>query len=249
MGTEWCIQNYPAHVVSTICALSRFKPGYPGKKVSFLSEKIHPSATGLIIFAKAPIPGEVKTRLSHKYGSTGAAIIYRQMVEQLLWQVSRIGNIQVYLFCSPGTKHPFFHQCRRRYGVVLKKQVGSNLGERMFNAIRFTNRKHENTILIGSDVPELDWKIVGDLLRARPVKNNVVMIPANDGGYVLVSMTGNHPCVFRNIPWGTNRVMQKSRVRIRQCGLIGVELGICQDVDTPSDIYRLKRKGMLKGYP
>lgn len=205
--------------------------------------------TCLIVMAKAPVPGQVKTRLSARYGARGASILYRQMMLQLLRMLSRTRNVDIVLFCAPHTRHPFFHHCRRQFRVILRKQGRGDLGARMFHAFQWGNRRYKKTILMGSDIPEINEEVLKQVIGGRVRRKEVVVMPADDGGYVLMSLRGNHPLVFRDVPWGTNRVMNVTRNRIRQSGLLCRETGVGQDVDTPVDIRRLKHGKLLKGYP
>lgn len=203
----------------------------------------------LMVFAKAPVPGKAKNRLARKYGARGAARLYRQMMLYQLSQLSGLQDTDILLFCSPHTRHPFFQQCRRLFGLRLVRQRGCDLGERMFYAFRWSKHRYQQSVLIGSDIPEMDMHLLDALLREKTSAKVVSCIPAHDGGYVLIGAQAEHAAIFRNIPWGTSSVMSKTRIRARQRGLQCIEYNECQDVDTPGDIRRIRRKGLIRGYP
>jgi len=143
-----------------------------------------PELPGIAVFAKAPVAGEVKTRLAATLGDEGAARLHERLVERALATAleARLGPVT--LWCSPDESHPFFQGCARRDAVPLRRQVGADLGERMHHAFEATPGP---LLLIGSDCPALaprDLHAAAEALRTR----DAVFIPAEDGGYVLVGL-------------------------------------------------------------
>lgn len=195
----------------------------------------------VLIFAKAPVPGQVKTRLAPLVGDRGAARLYRGLVEQMLDVAlrARIGTVE--LWCAPTIKHPFFFACRRRFDVRLRRQCAGDLGERMDHAIRRTVAQGCAALLVGGDVPSVT---VEDLRRTDRLLREgapVVVGPAEDGGYVLIAMARAHRALFRGIAWGGADVLARTRARLVREGLEWVELPLRWDVDRPEDLRRWRR--------
>ena len=109
----------------------------------------------LLIFAKAPVPGRVKTRLAQQLGMRGAARLYKH----LLWRTLRIANAArlcpVELWCAPDARHGFFVACRRDYAVRLRRQCAGDLGRRMNHALNRTLADGNQAMLIGGDCVSL----------------------------------------------------------------------------------------------
>ncbi|MEJ2344665.1 MAG: TIGR04282 family arsenosugar biosynthesis glycosyltransferase [Gammaproteobacteria bacterium] len=191
----------------------------------------------LLVFAKAPLPGRVKTRLRGKLGSRGAARLQRR----LLWRTVAVANAArlcpVEVWCSPTTAHPLFLALRRRFGVRLRRQRGADLGRRMFHALHATWRRGAaSSVLVGTDCPALgarQWRQSLDWLNDGA---DAVLGPARDGGYVLIGMRTPAGGLFRGIPWGSDRVCRITRQRLRALRRRWRELEPQADIDTPADL-------------
>ncbi len=189
----------------------------------------------LQIFAKAPIPGNVKTRLIPKFGAVGAANLHKQLVQHCLQTLEKLEH-QIQLWCAPNESHPFFQICQTDFGVSLHRQQGADLGERMTYAI--ANAAPIPAVLIGSDCPSLTVQTIRDAFTALQQGNSVVLAPAEDGGYVLIGMRQVIPELFIDIPWGTSQVLAQTQARLHNLGLHWKELPTQWDVDYPKDVER-----------
>jgi len=195
----------------------------------------------LIVFARAPVPGRVKTRLAPLLGEQGAARLYAQMVERTLRTAlaARIGRVELY--CSPGINSPYFRKIKKRFGVRLHTQGRGNLGERMYRALR----RHPGALLIGSDCPALRPSDLRAALRALRAGADAVLSPAEDGGYPLIGLRRVSRRLFDGISWGSARVLEQTRRRLARLGWRWTELRTLWDVDRPDDVARLRRSGLL----
>jgi len=190
----------------------------------------------LQMFAKAPNPGLVKTRLINKLGKQGAADLHQQLVRHSLQQFSHLFPTQ--LWCAPDEYHPFFQACQTEFGVSLHRQIGADLGERMAYALASA----APAVLIGSDCPSLDVQTIREAFAALQQDNAVVLAPAEDGGYVLIGMQQLIPELFTNMPWGTSQVLALTRARLRDLGLRWKELPTQWDIDRPEDVERWQKE-------
>ena len=192
-----------------------------------------------MVFARAPQPGEAKTRLIPALGKAGAAELHSRLVVHCLRAAAdaRIGPVE--LWCTPDTNDPFFRECQRSLGVSLYAQGGGDLGARMQRAFESALARASRAILVGSDIPALSAQYLRDAERALAGGDDVVIGPAEDGGYVLVGLSRCDPELFRGIPWGGPEVLTETRRRIAGLSWRASELSVLCDVDRPEDLERL----------
>ena len=197
----------------------------------------------IAVFAKAPVPGRVKTRLAAHLGDEGAARLAASLTRHALATATSSGLGRVELWCAPDATHPFFHECASRFGVTLREQRGAGLGERMDAAIRDSLDGGSPALVIGADCPALDAAVL-QRAAAALVGHDAVFVPAEDGGYVLVGMARRLPGIFDAIAWGSDTVMQHTRERLVRAHARWQELESLWDVDRPEDYARMRREGL-----
>ena len=199
----------------------------------------------VLIFARAPVAGSVKTRLVPLLGDRGAAALYRSLVERAL-TVARESDVgPVELWCTPTTDDDFFTRCRDRFHVTLHRQREGDLGARMLNAFENALTRSRHVLMTGSDCPSLTAADLRAAARALRERRDAVFCPAEDGGYVLVGLSQAMPAIFDAMTWGTATVMEETRQRLRNLGWRWYELPVHWDVDRPQDYQRLVREGFL----
>jgi uncharacterized protein len=196
----------------------------------------------IIIFAKAPIAGQVKTRLCPPLSADDAAKLQRRMIRHTLNTASLADLGPVELHCAPDSQYDFFMECSHDFAVQLQVQSGDDLGMKMQNALA---REHR-AILVGTDCPSITAKYLRDAAAAIAEENSIVFGPAEDGGYGLIGVNGATPNVFVDVPWGSADVMNVTRNILSATGRRWHELEPIWDVDRPDDLARLARDGNLK---
>ena len=184
------------------------------------------------IFCKAPVLGKVKTRLIHKIGSNAALDLYKQMFERLMADFL-LDTRQTELWISSDKGHGFFEQ----YAVPRFLQVGAGLGARMSGALRDGLARHESVILVGTDLPLINKSYVDKAVSSLR-DHDVVLGPAEDGGYGLVGVKADIPDLFSNINWGTEKVLSQTCKKLNRGGLAYSLLPLIWDVDRPEDLQR-----------
>ena len=197
----------------------------------------------LAVFAKAPEPGQVKTRLAPTLGAQGAAHLQERLIRHSLAGALAAAVGAVELCCAPAPSHPFFRRCADEFGVALSQQRGRDLGARMAHAVERLAARGP-VILIGSDCPALTpdhLRLAADALE----DHDAVLAPAEDGGYVLIGLTRYDPRLFENIAWGSAAVLEQTRARLERLGWNYAELVPLWDVDRPEDLERLARTGLI----
>jgi len=189
----------------------------------------------LLLLTKAPDPGQVKTRLIPLLGEQAAAELYAQLVQYCLTLCTTAALCPVELWCSPSTEHPFFQQCRTRFQTTLHTQPTGDLGNRMSQAIHSTLAQADYVILIGADCPTLSAEDLATAFDALEAGTDVVIGPAEDGGYYLIGMRKHHAAIFEAIPWSTSEVLSITENRLREHKLRVHKLPVRKDLDTPED--------------
>ena len=197
--------------------------------------------TTILVFCKAPIAGQVKTRLIPHVNAQQAADIHRQLSHRILSLLSDSQLCPIELWCAPDTQHLFFFDCSGKYGVPLHKQSGHDLGKKMNDAISTALEKSSRVLLVGCDCPSLTIADFDDAIKALE-QHDVVLAPAEDGGYVMIGMKKTYPQLFENIIWGKSDVLAITRQRIKQLNLNSVDIAKQWDVDEIVDLKRYQDK-------
>lgn len=191
----------------------------------------------IAILAKAPIPGLAKTRLIPHLGADGAAALQRWLLHRTLATALAADLGPVTLWCAPETDHPDFVACQALGPVRLCRQPDVDLGGRMHAAVAASSSP-AGTLVIGTDCPAL----TPDILREAAValrEHDTVVIPAEDGGYVLIGQRQPVYAVFQHVDWSTDKVMAQTRRQLEAAGLTWQELARLWDVDRFEDVERL----------
>src|SRR6266581_8257066 len=193
----------------------------------------------VIVFARAPEPGKVKTRLIPALGEAGAAALHRRLVMHSLRAATdaQLGAVEPWR--APDIGDPFFLECERRLGASLPPQGEGDLSARMQRAFESALARSRRAILVGSDIPVLSARYLRDADQALGRGDEIVIGPAEDGGYVLIGLSRCDPELFRDIPWGGSEVLAETRRRIAALGWRVTELPALWDVDRPEDLERL----------
>jgi len=190
----------------------------------------------IAIFARAPVAGEAKTRLIPLLGPERAAALHATLVRKTLASALAAKLDEVTLWCSPDARHPFFESCRTEFGVKLAVQVTGDIGERMLGAFRVAGGP---LLLAGSDCPPLSASHFRRCAAELRGGVDAVFLPTEDGGYALVGLQGPLASLFAGVEWGTERVMEETRARLRASGHEWSEPAELWDVDRPEDVARL----------
>jgi uncharacterized protein len=212
----------------------------------------------IAVFAKAPVAGNAKTRLIPLLGKEGAAAAQRVMTWRTLTTACAAAPGGVSLWTAGTSNHPFFLECASRFAFACHSQCAGSLGMRMASCLLALLVQHNTVLLIGTDCPALTVADLQAAANALQQGAQMVFIPAEDGGYVLVGAQRNvllERCTpaflqaFQGIDWGTSHVMAQTRMRLTAAGWRKgrewEELPALWDVDTPSDYARAQQAGLL----
>ena len=190
----------------------------------------------LIVFVKFPEPGKVKTRIARELGAERAAELYSRMAERIIHDVSGPGAYGTIVYFDPPEREDDIKTWLGSDSLSYEPQSGGTIGDRMANAFhRVFCEGAVRAVLIGTDIPEITADIISaafDLLS----DTDVVLGPAEDGGYYLMGLRKFEPTLFRDIDWGTNTVYTRTLARIVEKNLSHKLLDTLKDVDTAEDI-------------
>lgn len=194
----------------------------------------------ILLFAKAPEPGQVKTRLIPAVGAQHAAAIYRELLVRMIGEASAdIAPLDIW--CAPDTRHGVFQAAAQNRSVTLHPQVMGDLGQRMAHGAEQALARSQMVLLIGGDCPVLTG---GHLCRALAWLESgadAVLGPAEDGGYVLLGLRRMEHRLFSDIPWGTDQVLAITRRRLAQQVGYWRELEPLWDLDREADLDRYRQ--------
>jgi len=201
---------------------------------------LYPDAV-LLIFCKAPIAGQVKTRLIPTLTAEQAMQLHSELSLSTLQRATQQPLCRVQLWCTPSIDHTFFSQAEHDYNLTRWQQQGNDLGERMNHALCTALKFYKRAVLIGCDCPSLTFQELVSAISVLNEKTTAVFAPAEDGGYVLIGLNRPQPELFTNIPWGSAQVMVETRTRCQQFGIIYHEVAMQWDVDTAEDLTRYQK--------
>lgn len=193
--------------------------------------------TRIIVFAKAPVAGRVKTRLIPALGAQGAAELARAMLARTLQAALDAGCGAVELCGEPHPDDPAWANTALPAGVERSAQGSGDLGQRMARAAQPGLAAAERVLLIGTDCVEMDAALLANAARALD-RSEAFMHPTHDGGYALLGLTRFDPALFAGIAWSTPRVAAQTRERIASLRWRLAEGATLHDVDEPADLAR-----------
>lgn len=193
----------------------------------------------ILIFTKAPEPGYAKTRLIPALGAEGAAQLQRRLVTHTVSKACAPDLCPVELWCAPDSRHPVFQALAANHPLVLHTQIEGDLGVRMEHATAEVLSRSRMVVLIGTDCPSLDAAYLRQAFAGLAGGDDVVLGPAEDGGYVLLGLKACEPGLFQGIPWGSSDVLECTRRRLKALGKGWRELAVLWDLDRPADLKRL----------
>lgn len=203
------------------------------------------------IFAKAPIPGQVKTRLTPALRAEEAADLYRALLLDTI-EVVESTQASVTIAFTPSTaRRPLERLLGRRRHLLA--QPPGDLGARLEGVLGLMQESGGKRLLvIGSDCPGLTPERILEAWRALE-SAPVVLGPALDGGFYLLGVTQPVTGLLRDVPWSTGRVLEATRARLLERGLLVHELAEERDLDTPRDLFEwfaaARQAGLEATYP
>lgn len=203
----------------------------------------------ILLFCKAPIPGQVKTRLIPALGLEGACELHCRLLNHIAATLLEGNLCPLEFWVSPDAKDPFFAPFQTVADISFHCQTGSDLGQRMFNGVQeslgqvegASKRRAAYVLLIGSDCPALSVAYLDRALSRLEMGSDAVLGPAMDGGYVLLGLNRAEPSLFQDIGWGSDTVCAETCRRMNNLGWNWSLAKTLWDIDLPADLERLNQ--------
>ncbi len=186
--------------------------------------------TRLCIFARAPVLGKVKTRLAGQIGAAAALAAHEELVCHTLDRLASVPELECQLWIAGAADHPGVLRWARRWALPVLVQRGDDLGARMCHAIETSLAEASAAVIVGTDCPGITADYVRQAAFALQ-ENDLVLGPAEDGGYGLIGLRRSVPECFENVAWGTDLVLAQTIALARERGLSYRLLDEVWDVD------------------
>jgi uncharacterized protein len=182
----------------------------------------------IVLFAKAPVPGNVKTRLTPPLSPEEAAGLHRAMVTDALEALITLTEAELQLHTDIPTDA--WAGC----GVAGKLQHSGDLGERLLTAIaQGLEQGHAAVMIVGADSPGIPCEDFRTILASG---SDITLGPCPDGGYYAIACRRWHPEMFRGVLWSSSQTLELTEAALRRCGFTTARGPLHRDVDTPSDL-------------
>ena len=192
----------------------------------------------ILVFAREPVAGHVKTRLARSIGDQAAVQFHQEIVTKTVDMAANSGLAELELHVSGNMEHPFFRFLADQYSMRICLQEGNDLGEKMFYALKKALDHASYCILIGTDCPVMTADYLKQAFHILEKGMDAVIGPAEDGGYVLIGASRIDISWFNNIDWGSQHVLAQSRQRLTANNARYEELQQLWDVDHIDDLHR-----------
>jgi rSAM/selenodomain-associated transferase 1 len=192
----------------------------------------------ILVFAKAPVIGQVKTRMQAALSERQCLELYQQMLNHCLQQLSQSRLAPVELWVTGD--HPHWERLSQHYEFRLCFQQGDDLGQRMAHALNESLSYSESVVVIGTDCPFMASDYLEEAFISLAESSPVVVGPALDGGYVLIGLRQFSTRLFEGIPWGSDQVLARTLQQISDLGWPCSVLAGLADIDRPEDLDHLR---------
>ncbi len=191
----------------------------------------------VVVTARYPQLGEVKSRLAADMGHEAALAVYRKLLHRCLAAVAEIDATR-YIFFT-GTHDPETHEHASQLGFRCELQCEGDIGQRMANAFAKVWEQHPtaHVILVGTDVPDLSPAILNRAFD-QLTSADAVLGPASDGGYYLIGLRSAEPTIFTDMEWSTDKVAVDTLERLKQASKTVACVDELHDIDYLADLYK-----------
>jgi uncharacterized protein len=195
------------------------------------------SARVLVIMAKAPRPGTVKTRLTPSLSPEAVTAFYRCLLEDTLALARSLENVEIAIMCPDSDVNELAQLAGKKVRVVAQQGKGLAAGLTSVFA-HFAEENQRRTLAFNSDSPHLPRSVLEDAFE-RLTAHDVVVGPTYDGGYYLVGATASHPTLFAQDGMSTSSALEKLVLRARALELSVSFADPFYDIDVAEDLNRL----------
>ena len=204
----------------------------------------------LVIFARLPRIGQVKTRLEPLLGQEGCLALHYHLIRHALELASEwhAGVVQLWFSDRPSLAEleaDIFEPLEISENVTLHYQQGANLGLRMQHALQSVLERGDSVVLIGTDCPEQSPGHLNHSLKLLNSGLDLVLQPAHDGGFVLIACKSKVPDLSGKIDWGSSRVLVQLEAELQKQQLSLGKIETISDLDDEKDFLLLQQDNSL----
>lgn len=200
----------------------------------------------IVVFARAPRLGKVKTRLNKALPHDQVLQLHKRLVTHTIGNALEVSGAKVELWVDENPSHAFFQNLLLDYPALsVKLQIPGDLGAKMSHALSQSSDEHQASVIIGSDCPAIDSHYIEASINALN-DQDLVIGPAADGGYVLIGTKQRTLPVFDGVDWGTEQVLRQTLQLAVQSDLRVRLMAELNDVDHPFDLAEAHRFGLMK---
>jgi uncharacterized protein len=200
-----------------------------------------PPSSAIIIFAKAPVAGQVKTRLCPPLTPDEAASLHGSLVLDMLERCHSLKEYDRILAGTPTPHHPFFRAMEVRFKIPVWEQTGDDLGARMASAFQKAfDSSYRSVVVMGTDIPGVHGSLLTRAVQSLQT-HDVVLGPTVDGGYYLIGLRSHVPDLFEKMPWSSDQVYALTEQKIKALKLSLEVLPRLRDLDTVEDLLVFMR--------
>jgi len=195
-------------------------------------------ARALVVVAKAPLQGSVKTRLSPHLNPAEAASLYECLLGDIVAKFERYEESEFWLAFAPGGEDYF----SQNYAPIrLLAQRGKNLGERLHHVfVDLFHRGYSEIVIADSDSPTVPLSSIDQAYKKLSEEGcDLVLGPSDDGGYYLIGLKCLAEGIFQDIPWSTSSVLDTTLKKAEKLALKVELLPPAYDIDVEEDLRRL----------
>jgi rSAM/selenodomain-associated transferase 1 len=191
----------------------------------------------ILLFAKAPEAGKVKTRLQPQLTPDRAARLYQLLLDRVVANIT-VSNLPISIWRAGSLSHPCWHKYASNPLITLHEQSTGDLGHRMKVAALKSLNDFDKVVLIGADCIDIDEHYL-ELAVSKLDTNNAVIGPATDGGYVLLALRSVTADFFSEIEWGSDKVLSQTLMKMDDLSWRYELLPALNDIDRPEDLATL----------
>lgn len=195
----------------------------------------------ILLFAKAPEAGKVKTRLQPQLSPARAARLYQLLLDKVVANITT-ANMPIALWRAGDLDHPCWGKYAKNPLVTLHEQNNSDLGQRMKCAAIEGLNDFDKVVLIGADCIDIDKQYLESAVYKLD-SNDAAIGPATDGGYVLLALKSVDDEIFSDIAWGSDKVLSQTLEKMDGLNWSYELLPALNDIDRPEDLANLSAIG------
>ena len=190
----------------------------------------------LYLFAKAPVPGAVKTRLTNRCTADQAAEIAAVLIRATVDLAVSEWPGEKYLCVWPDTSHPLFRELSTEYGLNLVVQADGDLGQKMYASLYQGIIQRGAAAVMGCDVPHCPGNVLNQAYTSLQAGQNVIG-PSVDGGFYLLGMCQLNRAIFSEVKWGSSDVYETTLGSFHKHEIVSpVQLTTLRDIDYWDDL-------------